>query len=112
VHQQSLNRSPKDFCEPNAFCPERWLASAKADAHSPYHNDNLEAAQSFSIGSWACIGKALGLAELRTVIANLVWHFDLQTAPGGRDVQWLTQKSYAMMEKQPLDVQLVYVGSD
>ena len=68
--------------------------------------------QAFSTGSWSCIGKELGLAELRSIIANLVWHFDIGKPAEGRDVEWLSQKSYAMMEKQPLDVTLTYVGPE
>ena len=66
--------------------------------------------QSFGIGSWSCIGKILGYAELHTVVAKLLWHFDVEMAPGGRDVDWVTQKSYAMMETQPFDVRLEYVA--
>ena len=40
----------------------------------------------------------------------LSWHFDMIMAPGGRDVEWLKPKSYAMMEKQPFHVQLRYAG--
>lgn len=111
MHQQSLYRSPRFFHEPDSFFPERWLSNAKNDAASPFKNDHLDGVQSFSTGSWSCIGKPLALAELRIVLANLVWYFDIMGAPGGRDVEWLAQKSYAMVEKQPLDVQLVLVQS-
>ena len=43
-------------------------------------------------------------------MAKLLWHFNITAAPGGRDVEWLTQKSYAVMEKQPFDVELRYAG--
>jgi hypothetical protein len=52
------------------------------------------------------------MAELRTLIAQLLWHFDLAAAPGGRDVEWLSQKCYAMVEKQRFDVELVCVRDD
>lgn len=77
---------------------------------SPFYNDDLNAVQSFRTGSWSCIGKTLGYAELHIILAKLLWHFDITAAPGGRDVEWLMQKSYAMMEKLPFDVQLRYAG--
>ena len=40
------------------------------------------------------------------VLARLTWHFDISAARGGQDVEWIIPKSYAMMEKQPFDVQL------
>lgn len=110
VHQQSLYRSAAKFHQPDAFWPERWLPNAKADATSPFYNDDLDAVQSFGAGSWSCIGKILGYAELHIILTKLSWHFDMRAAPGGRDVHWLMQKSYAMMEKQPFDVQLRYAG--
>ncbi|KAF2878220.1 cytochrome P450 [Massariosphaeria phaeospora] len=112
VHQQSLYRSPHYFHEANTFHPERWLSSAKSLPGSPFRDDKLEAVQSFSTGTWGCIGKGLALAELRSVMARLVWNFDMSVAPGGRDVDWLSQKSYAMLERQPLDVQLVLERSE
>ncbi len=86
------------------FCPERWLHESKTDTTSPFYHDNRDAVQSFGIGSWSCIGQSLGYAELYTVLAKLFWHFDLSKCSSGRDVEWVMQKSYAMMEKQPLDV--------
>ena len=57
-----------------------------------------------------CIGKSLGYAEMHIIMAKLLWHCDVATAPGERDDEWLMQKSYAMMEKLPFDVQLRYAG--
>ena len=110
LHQQSLYRSPKSFYQPDDFWPERWLPNVQADASSPFHNDDLNAVQSFGDGSWSCIGKSLGYAELHVILAKLSWHFEMTMAPEGRDVEWLKQKSYAMMEKKPFDVQLRYAG--
>ena len=90
--------------------PERWLSAAKENTKSPFFNDDLDAVQSFGIGSWSCIGKTLGYAELRIILAKLIWHFNVSTAPGGRDVEWLAQKRYTMVEKDPFDVRLRYVG--
>ena len=71
---------------------------------SPFYGDGLASVQAFSVGSWSCIGKNLAYAELRTIIAKLVWNFDMSVAQGGRDVDWTKQKTYVLMEKQPFDV--------
>ena len=53
---------------------------------------------------WSCIGKYLAYMELRLILAKMVWHFDITVAEGGRDVDWVKQKCYAMVEKEPFDV--------
>ena len=46
------------------------------------------------------------------MLAKLFWHFNMRKARGGRDVDWVQQKSYAMMEKQPFDLHITYVRSE
>ncbi|MCJ1478596.1 hypothetical protein MMC13_007277 [Lambiella insularis] len=106
VHQYSLTRSSANFHRPDDFCPERWLESTRSDSSSPFYHDNLNASQAFSVGLWSCIGKYLAYQELRLVLAKLTWHFDLSRAEGGRDVDWMQQKIFALVEKQPYDVAL------
>ena len=109
VHQWSLYRSPENFHRPDDFFPERWLPSAIDDPKSPFHNDNRAAVQSFSAGMWSCIGKYLGYAELRLILGNMMWHFDLEIAEGGRNPDWTKQKSYAVVEKEPLDLRVASI---
>ena len=58
----------------------------------------------------AVLVKSFGYAELHTILAKLLLHFDISIALRGRDVEWVMQKSYTMMEKQLFDVQLAYIG--
>lgn len=110
VHLQALHRSPEKFHEPDGFWPERWLVSAQEDAISPFYNDDREASQSFSKGTESCIGKLLAYAELHMILAKMLWQFDISLAPRGRNCEWLDQKIYAMVNLQPLDVQLIDVA--
>ena len=110
MHLQALHRSQEKFHQPDAFWPERWLANAKENSASPFYNDDLDASQSFSSGTESCIGKQLAYAELHMVLAKLLWHFDLNAAPGGRNTEWLEQKTYAMVNLNPFDVQLTEVS--
>lgn len=87
--------------------PERWLTTSKSSSASPFYNDDLAAVQAFSTGTWSCIGKQFAYAELRVVLAKMVWNFDISVAIGGRDVDWTKQKCWFVMEKQPFDVRLV-----
>ncbi|KAF2462883.1 cytochrome P450 [Lindgomyces ingoldianus] len=93
VHQWSLYRSATKFHKATILVPERWLTPALGDPKSPYHADHRHAVQAFSTGSWACIGKELGLAELRLILARMVWNFNLEIP--------------LKVQKEGFDVQLV-----
>ena len=58
---------------------------------------------------WSCIGKYLGYAELRLILGNMMWHFDLELAEDRRNPDWTKQKSYAVVEKEPLDLRVVSI---
>jgi cytochrome P450 len=76
VHALTVSRSPKFFYNSDAFCPERWL-----DEKDPcFSNDRLDAIHPFGIGPRSCIGRLLAWAEMRLILARLVWRFQLQPA--------------------------------
>lgn len=103
VHAWSLSRSPESFVRPLDFVPERWLNSAR-DTSSPYANDKLHAVQPFSLGPRHCIGKNLAWAEMRLILARLLWSFDITSieAGGKSNPVWESQKTYMLVEKSPL----------
>ena len=77
----SIHHNEKYFLNPFLFCPERWITAADgsneedvAQAHSAF--------TPFSIGPRSCIGKALGLMELQSMLAWLLFHFDFRVAEG------------------------------
>jgi cytochrome P450 len=56
VSQYSNNRSSRNFAEPDAFAPERWLGDERFDY------DKRDSFQPFSVGPRNCIGKVSCLA--------------------------------------------------
>jgi len=72
VNQMSANKSSSNFTSPDSYIPERWLSSP------PYPTDDLKARQPFHVGPANCIGKNLAYAEMRLLLANVCWHFDLE----------------------------------
>lgn len=77
--------SPRHFVEPERFLPERWLDGPDADPR--FANDRRAASQPFGTGPRGCMGKNLAYFELRLVLAQLLWHFDLapNDSPAGRE---------------------------
>ncbi|GFN19721.1 cytochrome P450 [Aspergillus tubingensis] len=98
VHSWATSRSPKNFRNPDEFIPERWLGDPA------YKDDNLQSVQVFHVGPRNCIGKSLAYAEVRLILARLLFRFDLQLMPHSSN--WAEQMSYMVWERGPLDVRV------
>ncbi|KAI8952234.1 putative cytochrome P450 monooxygenase [Xylaria longipes] len=99
VYQWAVNHDEHYWKEPNSFAPERWLGDPK------YKSDQLDAMQPFSVGPRNCIGKNLAYAEMRLILAKIVYNFDLTLADDSRN--WLDgQKASTVWEKPALNVYL------
>ncbi|KAJ5861281.1 uncharacterized protein N7529_008591 [Penicillium soppii] len=107
VAHYSAFRAHSNFTQPDSFLPERWIDYK--DPSNPFHSDRREALQPFSYGPRACIGRNLAYAEMRTILAKLLWHFDVSLEQESE--QWDQCKSYIVWEKGPLFVKLESVPS-
>ena len=92
-------RSPLNFRDPESFVPERWLGDAR------YAEDRREASQPFNIGPRGCIGRNLAYAEMRIVLARVLFEFDLELMDSSKS--WLEGlRNFTLWEKGPLMVKL------
>ncbi|ORY07018.1 averantin oxidoreductase [Clohesyomyces aquaticus] len=86
VHAWSATHTARNWSRPESFVPERWL---RADGEEETA-DRLDASQPFSLGPRGCIGRHLSYMELRLILGNLLWHFDIERAdldtPGAFDI--------------------------
>ncbi|KAK2052110.1 cytochrome P450 CYP11/CYP12/CYP24/CYP27 subfamily protein [Colletotrichum caudatum] len=100
--QYAMYRSPMNFSRPDSFLPERWLDN---DLNPEFLADRKNAFQPFSFGPRDCIGRNLAYAELRIILARLIWKFDLELADPHDD--WLGhQHNYLLWERGPLNIRL------
>jgi cytochrome P450 len=69
--------------------------------------DQTNAIQPFGVGPRSCIGRLLAWAEMRLILARLVWRFDLLPVdtPAGK-LQWDEQRTFTVVERQPFEVRL------
>ncbi|KAF7857124.1 uncharacterized protein EAF02_011357 [Botrytis sinoallii] len=105
VHPLSISLSAEYFHKPSEFHPERWLAAN--DSSSPFHNDNRNAVQVFGIGPRSCIGRPLAIAELKLVLARIVWRFDLEKVDSeAGNLKWAEQRVFTVVERKPFEVRL------
>ncbi|GME30698.1 Cytochrome p450 protein [Neofusicoccum parvum] len=88
--------SPLNFKDPDSFVPERWLGDAR------YDSDRKSVLQPFAFGPRNCLGKNLAYHEMRLIMANILWNFDLELCPGTGD--WMNQKAFVIWEKRDLMV--------
>ncbi|KXH65967.1 averantin oxidoreductase [Colletotrichum salicis] len=110
----AASHSPVNWTLPEEFIPERWMA-AKDGGHGKeagdadvdvrlFAGDQRDASQPFQIGPRNCIGRNLAYAEMKIVMARLVWQFDIENATDG---DWIgMQKVFMVWEKAPLWVKL------
>lgn len=92
VHPWSVTHDPRNFKDPYAFAPERWLDPV---------TDNLNASQPFLLGTRNCIGQNMAWMELRILVAKMVFLFDFELIDGNLD--WVKDGSvYRLWEKPDL----------
>jgi cytochrome P450 len=89
---------------PNTFLPERWLPADHSEYSTATIKDKKEVFQPFSVGPKACLGKGLAYAEIKLILARLIWHFDLALTDDGFAFQ--KQKAYLFRQRPPLNVNL------
>lgn len=68
----ALHRSPEYWSDPDMFRPERFL----------YGDDNRRKFLPFSVGEYSCIGKTFAMAEIHTVLTELLSDFRFSAVPG------------------------------
>lgn len=95
----AASNSAANWTRPGEFLPERWLGE-----DPEFDDDKRDASQPFQVGPRACIGRNLAYAEIKLIIARLVWQYDIQNATEG---DWMgSQKVFMVWEKAPLWIKL------
>lgn len=71
---------------------------------SPFARDQRHAVQAFSVGPRSCMGRHLAWAEMRLIIAKLVWTFDVEST--GTSPKWADLRTFLLVEKKPLELRI------
>ncbi|KAF2008152.1 cytochrome P450 [Amniculicola lignicola CBS 123094] len=102
VHQFAANRQASNFHLPNSFIPERFLE--KDD------RDDMSILQPFNIGRHSCIGMKLAYAEMRLILARLLYAFDVVLDDPTDVWDWGEQDTFMFWDKRPLWVKVERAG--
>ncbi|KAF2756359.1 putative cytochrome P450 [Pseudovirgaria hyperparasitica] len=100
ITMYAMNYSAENWQNPEVYDPERFLP----DETGKWSGDRKEALQPFSVGPRNCIGRNLARMEMRLIMAQILWHFDIALAPN--NVELPKQKIYVVWDKTPLWVHL------
>lgn len=98
VNHFAASRLSGNFAQPDRFLPERWLSSSSGA--NTYAGDVKEASQPFSFGPRNCLGKNIARAEMRLLLAKLLFAYDWQMDAGQQE--WMDQKIQGFWQKKPL----------
>ncbi|KAF9873493.1 cytochrome P450 [Colletotrichum karsti] len=98
--QWAIYHNPAHFARTEEFIPERWLRDPEFDG------DAKAALQPFSVGPRNCIGKNLANAEMRLILARLIWNFEIRAT---QDIgKWYDESEvYILWQKGPMNVYLI-----
>ncbi|KAI1652281.1 cytochrome P450 monooxygenase [Daldinia loculata] len=95
-----MYHSESNFALAESFIPERWLGDPR------FANDNKDAFQPFSTGGRNCLGRNLAYAEMRLILARLVWNYDISFV-NEADKDWVKdQQMWVLWDKPPLNIHL------
>ncbi|EMD59105.1 hypothetical protein COCSADRAFT_176329 [Bipolaris sorokiniana ND90Pr] len=93
----AASMSTANFSQPWKFKPERWT-----DENC---TDDLDASQPFSYGTRSCMGRSLGWMELQTIMAKIIYRYDMELVDD--TVDWhRDSRMHTLWEKPPLMVRL------
>ncbi|KAL0933325.1 isotrichodermin C-15 hydroxylase [Colletotrichum truncatum] len=105
VQQWAANHTKGNWSDPFAFKPERFINRDKES------RDNLDALQAFSVGPRNCIGQNLAYAEMRLILARVIFDFDITYAGDIANEDWIgRQKAFGVWGRIPLNVHLTPVA--
>ena len=107
----AIHRDPRNFSpNPDTFWPDRWLIAAGLQPYdapadgAPFVHD-AQAFLPFSFGPANCVGKALAMAEMRTVLARLLQRVQLRPAEGWDPAAYEgAMQEWLVITKPPLPV--------
>lgn len=98
VWQWAMYRDEKFFKDPHCFDPNRFLGGEDG---AKYADDNQDVLYPFLLGSRNCLGQNLAYAEMRLILARLVWNFDMRLCEESKG--WMEgQKNYLFWHKPDL----------
>ncbi|KAF2101263.1 cytochrome P450 monooxygenase [Rhizodiscina lignyota] len=101
IPQWAAGVSPEHFVDSHEFIPERFLPNKD----EKFNDDRKAVLQPFSAGPRNCLGRNLAYAEMKLILARIIFNFDLQLVD--KELKWMEQqKVYVLWQKPELMVKV------
>jgi cytochrome P450 len=108
LHPYAAHHSSENFVEAETFAPERWMTESGGSAK--YAPDDKASLIPFSLGWRNCLGKNLAYAEARSILARMLWNFEMELQPESDN--WTEHDVRTLWMKGPLMVKLTQRKDD
>uniref|UniRef100_A0A9J7YCZ9 Cytochrome P450, family 27, subfamily B, polypeptide 1 n=1 Tax=Cyprinus carpio carpio TaxID=630221 RepID=A0A9J7YCZ9_CYPCA len=79
----ATSRDPRQFCDPDAFVPQRWLS--RSEGSHPF------ASVPFGVGKRSCVGRRIAELELYLALSRILMHFNVEPAEDSDPVRPMTR---------------------
>jgi cytochrome P450 len=107
IQAYAMSRDPQYWHRSESYLPERWLPESQNDPKSPFYGDKRQVLQPFSVGPRSCMGQHLAWAEMRLILAKLLWNFDFSAPKDkGKWLRWEDLRTFLLVEKRPIYVRV------
>ncbi|KAK5109562.1 hypothetical protein LTR62_006913 [Meristemomyces frigidus] len=99
INQYPTFRSPQNFSQPSQFIPERFLEGSNFD-------DDKDSFHPFLMGRHQCIGIRFAWAEMRLILARLLYVYDISFVSEPNVKDWGAQQTFIFWQKMPMEIRL------
>ena len=96
VNQVPAFLSSSNFTNADKFEPDRFM--------TPRKDDDMAILNPFGIGRHQCLGMRLAWAELRLILARLLYAFEIEAVDAGSITKWGSQKTFIVSTPQALEL--------
>ncbi|XP_064419943.1 sterol 26-hydroxylase, mitochondrial-like isoform X2 [Latimeria chalumnae] len=95
----AASHEEKDFPEPYAFKPERWLRGQERFKHHPFSSIP------FGVGVRACVGKRVAELEMYFALSRILQRYEVRPDPAGKVVEPKTRT--LMIPGSPINLKFI-----
>jgi cytochrome P450 len=110
VTTYALHHHEGHFPDSFSFRPERWIVDAKTGVSEKSVAVAQAAFAPFSTGVRGCIGKNLAYMELATVLATLLWLYDVRSARDDRTGEGRPDRAWGRRRKGEYQLEDFFIG--
>ncbi|KAA6408750.1 MAG: isotrichodermin C-15 hydroxylase [Lasallia pustulata] len=88
----------------DSFLPPRALTAQGHQRAVTFRSPSATGSAGVQRGPRSCMGRHLAWAEMRLIIARLLWTINVESA--GKSLKWTDLRTFFLVEKKPLELRI------